>query len=118
MEGQIIIKGGKAAMEDARAQRTFNPESHEAVVSIEANCRFSGIADKARILSGILDAFSRDSLERMLIMLALVSLEKTHRACDDKDREQIIYPKDESSPDGFSDVGMLKSLFDKLSGVD
>lgn len=118
MEGQIIIKGGKAAMEDKRAQRTFNPESHEAVVSVEANCKFSGITDKARILSSMLDAFSHDSLERMLIMLALVSLEKMHQACDDKDREQIIFPRDESSSDGYSDVGILKSLFDKLSGVD
>ena len=118
MEGTIIIRGGNAAMQDGRAKGVCDAKDSETLIGIEAKCRFSGIADKACILSSILDAFSSDPMERMLITVTFLTLEKMHRACDDKDREQIVFPGDKNSPDGYSDVGMLKSLFDKLSGVD
>ena len=114
MEGTIIIRGGEAAMQDKRAQSTCSDRDADAIISIEADCRFSGIIDKARILSSIVDAFARDPMERMLMTMAFMNLEKLHMVSGDKDREQIVFPGDKNSPDGFSDVGMLKSLFDKL----
>lgn len=118
MEGTIIIRGGDAAMQDRRAQSTMAGRDADAVISIEANCKFAGILDKARILSSIVDAFARDPMERMLMTMAFMNLEKLHILSDDKDREQIVFPGDKNSPDGFSDVGMLKSLFDKLQRGD
>lgn len=118
MEGTIIIKGGNAAMQDGRAKGACDVKDPEALIGIEANCRFSGLTDKARLLSSILDAFSSDPIERMIITASFLTLEKMHRVSDDKDREQIVFPGDESSPDGFSDVGIMKSLFDKLQGKD
>lgn len=114
MEGTIIVRGGDAAMQDRRAQSTCADREADAVISIEANCKFEGILDKARVLSSFMDAFCRDRMERMLMTVAFMELEKLHMASDDKDREQIIFPGDKNSPDGYSDVGMLKSLFDKL----
>ena len=118
MEGTIIIKGGNAAMQDVRAKSVCDAKDSEALINIEAKCRFSGMTDKARILSSILDAFSSDPMERMLITVTFLTLEKMHIASEDKDREQIVFPSDESSPDGFSDVGIMKSLFDKLQRGD
>lgn len=118
MEGTIIIRGGSAAMQDGRAKDVCDAKDSEALIGIEAKCRFSGITDKARILSSILDAFSRDPMERMLITISFRMLEEMHIASEDKDREQIVFPGDESSPDGFSDVGIMKSLFDKLQRED
>ena len=118
MEGTIIIRGGEAAMQDRRAQSTVSGRDADAVISIEANCKFAGIVDKARIMNSMMDAFCRDLMERMLLTVAFMELEKLHMASDDKDREQIVFPGDKSSPDGFSDVGMLKSLFDRLQRDD
>lgn len=120
MEGTIIIRGGEAAMQDRRAQSTIagRDAELEAIISIEANCKFAGILDKARVLSSMMDAFCRDPMERMLMTVAFMELEKRHMASDDKDREQIVFPGDKNSPDGFSDVGMLKSLFDRLQRDD
>lgn len=114
MEGTIIIRGGEAAMQDRCAQSTCADRDADAIISIEANCKFADILDKARVM----DAFCRDPMERMLLTVAFMELEKLHMVSEDTDREQIIFPGDKNSPDGFSDVGMLKSLFDKLQRGD
>ena len=118
MEGTIIIRGGEAAMQDRRAQSTCADRDADAIISIEANCKFAGILDKARVMSSMMDAFCRDPMERMLMTVAFMELEKLHMVSENTDREQIVFPGDKNSPDGFSDVGMLKSLFDKLQRND
>lgn len=118
MEGTIIIRGGEAAMQDKRAQCHVDPTESEAVISVEANCSFSSPIDKARILSSMLDAFARGQMDRVFVIVAFMELEKMNMLEGDKNREQIVFPGDKNSPDGFSDVGMSKKLFDMLSDRD